>query len=253
MLLVVAGCATWSRAPTLPSRSSVVRDQLSIHSDFSLPRRHRLVEELAALRQDMGLKLDLPSSDEPIHVYLFDDPDSYTAYISANYPEFPDRRAFFVETDTLLTVYAYWGDRVGEDLRHELAHGYLHAVTPNVPLWLDEGIAEFFEPPRGRNGRNPSHIALLWRRYQDRTWAPNLQRLEAIGDVAEMTQLDYAEAWLWAHFLLETSRDRLVMVQSYFAELRRSAAVPPLSQVLYSAERLPEEPLLQHLTWLAGS
>jgi hypothetical protein len=186
-------------------------------------------------------------------VYLFDDPDSYTSYISANYPEFPDRRAFFVESDTLLTVYAYWGDRVGEDLRHELAHGYLHAVTPNVPLWLDEGIAEFFEPPRGRGGRNGPHIALLWKRYQDRTWAPDLRRLEAIGDVAAMTQIDYAEAWLWAHFLLETSRDRLVMVQSYLAELRRSAVVPPFSQVLYSAERLPEEPLLQHLTWLAGS
>ena len=47
-----------------------------------------------------------------------------------------------METDTRLTVYAYWGDRVAEDLRHEVTHGYLHTMVPHVPLWLDEGLAQ---------------------------------------------------------------------------------------------------------------
>ena len=239
-----------SRPASLPSQSHISRDQLSIYSDFVLPRRHRLLEELAALRSEMGVKLDLPTSDEPIHVYLFDKADSYNQYIVANYPRFPERRAFFIETDTRLTVYAYWGDRVAEDLRHELAHGYLHAVTPGVPLWLDEGIAEYYETPRSQQGRHRWHIELLSNRYRERAWLPDLQRLESLTDVAQMSQIDYAEAWLWTHFLLDTSRSRLALVQTYLAGLRRSATAPPFSQVLGTAEVLPAEPVSQHLVWL---
>ena len=43
-------------------------------------------------------------------------------------------RAFFVESDTRLNIYAYWGDRVAEDLRHEVTHGYLHAMVPHSAL-----------------------------------------------------------------------------------------------------------------------
>ena len=76
------------------------------------------------------------------------------SFFRDRYPDFPKRRAFFVETDTQLAVYAQWGDRVAEDLRHEVAHGYLHAIVPSIPLWLDEGLAEYFEVPRGQNGLN---------------------------------------------------------------------------------------------------
>jgi hypothetical protein len=253
VLLPAAGCALGRSSPTLPTDSSVVRDQLTVYSDFTLPRRHRLLEELAALRVDIGIKLGLPVSDEPIHVYLFEDQRAYQAYIDEHYPEFPERRAFFVESDTRLTVYAHWGDRIGQDLRHEVAHGYVHAVTPNVPLWLDEGIAEYFETPRGRNGLNQPHIELLWQRHREGSWTPDLRGLEAIYSVAAMTQQDYAEAWLWVHFLLQTTPDRLALVQNYLAELRRTAAAPRFSQVFGGAQHEPETALLRHLESLAGS
>ena len=59
-----------------------------------------------------------------------------------------------METDARLAVYAQWGDRMAEDLRHEVTHGYLHSVVPDVPQWLDEGIAKFYEVPRGQRGLN---------------------------------------------------------------------------------------------------
>ena len=123
-------------------------------------------------------------------------------------------------------------------------------MTPGVPLWLDEGIAEYYETPRSQQGRHRSHIELLSKRYQERAWLPDLQRLESLTDVAQMSQIDYAEAWLWTHFLLDTSRGRLALVQTYLAELRRSATASPFSQVLASAEVLPAEPVSQHLVWL---
>ena len=119
---------------TLPAGQTVVRDQLVIHSDFRLAASHRLLEELAARRIDLKNRLGVPVSDEPIHVYLFEDANRFEAFVRLYYPEFPPRRAYFLETDTRLQVYAQWGDRVAEDLRHEVTHGYLHSVVPNLPL-----------------------------------------------------------------------------------------------------------------------
>src|SRR5947199_3220316 len=96
------------------------------------------------------------------------------------YPDLPKRRAFFVAqprtvggTDDLL-VYTFWGDRVRQDLRHELTHALLHCVLKDVPLWLDEGLAEYFEVPPGTDGVNPQHLDLV----RKGPFAPGLARLE---------------------------------------------------------------------------
>ena len=146
--VLVSGCVTFdpnAGIPPLPDRHDVFLDQLVVHSNFELPGQHRLLQELNAQRTDLSSKLALPISDEPVHVYLFADAERFGQFMQRRYPNFPQRRAFFVETDTKLAVYAHWGDRVAEDLRHEVAHGYLHAVVQNLPLWLDEGLAEYFE------------------------------------------------------------------------------------------------------------
>ena len=90
---------------------------------------------------------------------------------------------------------------------------------------MDEGLAEFYETPRGSQGLNEPHLEMLRKRYLDGVWQPDLQRLESLTSVMDMTQQDYAEAWLWTHLLLDTDPGRLSMVQSYLAELRRTAGI----------------------------
>ena len=89
-----------------------------------------------------------------MQVYLFEDRDAYERFMQSRYPNLPRRRAFFVAQprgvgggDDLL-VYTFWGERIRQDLRHELTHALLHSVLKDVPLWLDEGLAEYFELPR---------------------------------------------------------------------------------------------------------
>ena len=203
-LALSCGCrSTRVESSLLPDQKVLEREQLVIHSDFHVPVRHRLIDELVARQSDIADKLSLPSSDEPINIYLFEDSERFQAFMQKLYPSFSDRRAFFVKNDTQLRVFAHWGARVGEDLRHEVTHGYLHSVVPNVALWMDEGFAEFFEVPRGSGGVNSQHVYLLSNRYRHSEWLPNLQRLEAIHSPADLTQADYAESWLWAHYLLE--------------------------------------------------
>jgi hypothetical protein len=250
-LLTPAGCARWQTSQVAtPANASVVRDQLVIHSDWQLPSQHRMIEELCQQRWDLLNKLSLPPSNEPIHVYLFDNSDRFNAFMRLHYPDFPARRAFFVETDTRLAVYAHWGDRVAEDLRHEVSHGYLHSVIPNLPLWLDEGLAEYFEVPRGHAGLNRPHVDELVNRLPT-GWRPDLRRLESLTQVNEMTQIHYAESWLWVHFLLETSRERQELLRGYLARLRGNGTAEPLSFELRRTHPHPEGALLDYLQNLA--
>jgi hypothetical protein len=248
VIVLCGGCArwSWSSASQLPSRHSLVLDQLVIFSDSALPQHHRLLDELRTQRSVLSTKLSLPVSDEPIHVYLFPTAERLESYLHVHYPTLPNRRAFFVESDTRLTVYAYWGDRVAEDLRHEVAHGYLHAVVPGLPLWLDEGLAEYFEVPRGLSGVNRPHLDQLTSANVP-DWKPNLERLESLSATGEMTQADYAESWAWVHFLLESSPERQDLLRGYLRSLGKPQRREPLSQALRRADSDYAQHMLEHL------
>ena len=252
-VLTVGGCAGVLREQLAPpERHSLVREQLVVHSDFPLPAQHRLLEELTARRFDVSRRLALPLSDEPIHVYLFDDAEEFHTFIRLNHPEFPKRRAFFVETDTRLVVYAHWGDRVAEDLRHEVTHGYVHSAVPNVPLWLDEGLAEYFEVSRGRTGMNHAHLALLLARVERDRWQPDLRRMEQLTSSFDMTRDDYAEAWGWVHFLLHSQPEYGELLRHYLYELRRDGLVEPLSLRLGRLANEPERAVIEHVRRLGA-
>lgn len=247
LLMSLAGCHLLPKSPDLPSADVIECDQLIVYSDFKLPRRHRLLDELTALRDDVASTLNLTPSDEPIKVYLFDNDDHYDAYMRKHHPGFPHRRAFFVKNDTTLSVYAYWGEKVGEDLRHEVTHGYLHSVVSNLPLWLDEGLAEYFEVPRGRHGYNWRHIELLINKLDSEQWKPDLARLDTLIYPDQMTQLDYAESWLWAHFFIETESYRLENLRRNVNDLIAKGEAEPLSETVYRFEKDPQQTLIAYL------
>jgi len=143
------------------------------------------------------------------------------------------------------------GDRVAEDLRHEVTHGYLHSVIPNTSLWLDEGIAEYFETPRGWNGLHAAHIKLLDAQARQGEWKPDLARLDKLATIDQMTQRDYAESWLWMHFLLRTTRERKVLLHHHLNLLREQAQAPPFAQSIFAAEPDAAYAVLDHLRLLA--
>jgi hypothetical protein len=246
-LVSIVGCRAMAPTVSLPARNNVVLEQLVVYTDFQLPKQHRLMGELTALRTDLSLRLDLPLSDEPIHVYLFETSEQFREFMQRNYPSFPSRRAFFVETDTRLAVYAFWGDRIAEDLRHETAHGYLHAIVPNLPLWLDEGLAEYFEVSRGHDGVNAPHVEELMLRFNQGGWRPDLARLERLESVADMTQFDYAESWAWVHFMLHTTKERRDVLFRYLTQLRERVPPTPISVTIRETGARVQESLVEHV------
>jgi hypothetical protein len=248
--LLMAGCQFPFGQHGLPHADQVELDQLIVHTNFKLPQHHRLLEQLTALRGDIAEQLQVKPSDEPIHVYLFDDDAHYRTFMENEHPQLPYRRAFFVKNDTTLNVYAFWGEKVGEDLRHEVTHGYLHSVMSNLPLWLDEGLAEYYEVPRGRHGYNWAHIELLITQLNDGKWQPDLERLERIVYPHELTQIDYAESWLWTHFMLESQPYRQEYLRGFIHDVNEKRECNPLSKTVAQFDANANQELIAYLRQL---
>jgi hypothetical protein len=253
LLAATASCRGVPFAPfsrPLPTDVLATEEQLKFVCDFPLPPDHRLIRELQSERNDIYTTLGLPPSEEQIFVHLFHDADTYHEHLARKFPMVPNRRAFFVETDTKLHVYAHWSDRVAEDLRHEVGHGYLHASVPAIPLWIDEGLAEYFEVPRGHGGLNRPHLLLLADLMEVNGWHPDLHKLEALSSAGEMQQEHYAEAWAWVYFLLNSTPDRRELLTEYLTELRETGRAAPLSERLASRHIEPQRTLAEFLVTL---
>lgn len=218
--VLATGCA--SPHPTgLPKKTAMKSNDLKILSDVKLAKNHELIKDLEQLKQDISLELGLPEQKQQVVVYLFGDEKRYYEYLRTNYPQLPPRRAYFVGTSKELAVYTFWGDRVQEDLRHEYTHGILHATLKDVPLWLDEGLAEYFEIP-GRPGQiNPEYSQRLAKALQA-GWHGDIDRLEHLETVAEMQRADYQESWAWVHFMLHHSDESRAVLMGYLSDLRHS-------------------------------
>jgi hypothetical protein len=228
------GCQTANRTVELPlpARHSVQADQLVILSEFRLDYDHPFIRDLIKLRKEVGQTLQLDLDGPPVVVYLFADEKKYYDYLKSSYPELPPRRAYFIGTSRELAVYTYWGERIQEDLRHEFTHGLLHADLRIVPLWLDEGIAEYFEVVARRPGTvNANSVQQLSKALQN-GWRPDLERLETLEEVSEMKQADYQESWAWVHFMLHSSPVTKETLLTYLQDLRIDANPGQLSERL---------------------
>jgi len=240
-----------------PTKRSLRVSQYVFLSDFELKPDLPLFRELADLREQLHKELKLPPSNTVIQVYLFDDRERYERFMHAKYPDLPKRRAFFVAqpravggTEDLL-VYTYWGDRIRQDLRHELTHALLHSVLKDVPLWLDEGLAEYFEVPPEAHGLNQTHIEQI-QLVSGESFKPDLSHLEQLSQVPQMTPPEYREAWAWVHLMLRGKPEAKAVLIQYIQQLRANPSPGPLQPRLAAAVSDPETALVQHLAQLTN-
>jgi len=223
--------------------------QYVFYSDFPLEPTDPLFAELEELPEQIQSELKLPTGSGIVQVFLFDDQDKYEAYIQARYPKLPVRRAYFFAEQRGgsmpddLTVCTWVGKHLRTDLRHELTHALLHGVLKAVPLWLDEGIAGVFEQPTRMGGVNQAHLEAL----RKPGFAPNLARLEKLGQVHQMEKPEYQEAWGWIHFLLHSTPSNSKILHDYLQALRQNANPGPLLPKLESTVPDAGKALIEHI------
>jgi hypothetical protein len=218
---------------------------LVCRADFSLTPYEPLLAELAQLQVDLVRQLGIPPAAEPIEVYLFHDQATYARYVSRYVPGAPYRRAIYAKGRGPGRVFAYRGAQFETDLRHECTHALLHAALPSVPLWLDEGLAGCFELPADQRAFDDPRLAGV-RADAERGVVPLLEALEKKGDLAEMGQIEYRDAWAWVHFMLYGPAPARQALTVYLADLRQQKATEELSRRL--RQRMPdlEEQFAKH-------
>jgi len=230
-LVSAAVALSWPGTPWREAGPFVCR------ADFPLHDLEGLFDELAQLQQDLVRYLGIRPANETIELYLFRDQASYRRFVRQHLPEVPYRRALYVRSGGRGMVFAQLGRDFAVDLRHECTHALLHASLPLVPLWLDEGLAEYFElPAESRAFDNPHLGRIRWgARFRI---TPRIENLEKLSDLSEMGGSEYRNAWAWVHFMLHGSPQAYGELIAFLADIQAHTPPGRLSQRLHA--RIPQ-------------
>jgi hypothetical protein len=231
-----------------PGKFATRRGYYVFYHDFELDKDDPLFAELEELPDQVFGELKLPPSNTLVEVFLFDSQERYERYMRLHYSDLPIRRAYFLRGVRAngkddLKIFTAMGSNLHTDLRHELTHALLNGVLKDVPLWLDEGLAGYFELPPESEGLNAQHVEVLRRGH----YQPDLARLEKLDKVPQMQKPEYREAWAWVHLMLRGDPAAKKVLQDYLQTLRTNSNPGPLLPRLREVLANPEQELVDHL------
>lgn len=223
------------------------RDNIELRSEFPLDTANLdgAFVTIQNLEQDLQTLLRLPPGSGVIEINLFRTKSSYQSYLTPRVPEGVSRQALFVSGVDRGRVYVYrhWGYET--DLRHECTHALLHNSLPFVPMWLDEGLAEYFEVPAAQRAQHHPHLGELRRRMLI-GWNPDLKTLESKTALREMDAADYRESWAWVHFMLHGPIEVRQILADYLYDVEQGHPAGLLGVRLQQLPNLDDQ-LVRHL------
>lgn len=236
LLILSGGCSTLATrhgsggaagTSLIPTRYQAEVGSFRVASNLPMSEDDPALQALAGLEDRLERVLGVRVQDDelPIDVYILDDDQAFRTFLMFHHPELPDRRAFFLAVGDVAAVYTARGTHLEEDLRHEATHALLHRAVGHVPLWLDEGLAEYFEV---ESQTLPAEAIARFRKlaasYRE-GWRPDLVRLESVENVAVMSPTDYREAWAWTVLLLHGPRRQTLV--AHLEQLRTEGDLAP--------------------------
>lgn len=206
-----------------------------VRSEFKVSTDRAFLVELSDLEREVVDTLKLKQQPVPIELNLFASRNSYLNFIWRRVPEGRRRRALFVKGDDHGRVYAYRSREFTTDIRHECTHALLHNALPFLPIWMDEGLAEYFEAtPAARRASDRLKNRKRWSRVG---WSPNLKHLERNHGLRDMNATDYVNSWSWIRFMLHESDESRKVVVTYIQEIQNGD--PPGAFSAYLDQHLP--------------
>lgn len=185
-----------------------------IYLNVDINSVRKTLEQIAELDRELSARFSLPPCQEKIKLYIFADVQTYTAYIQKEYPGAPMRRALFaMEKDKPGKIFTFFHNDFAEDLRHECTHALLHSKIGRLPIWVDEGLAEYFEAPKAQRAYKEPYFTQIKRNVSYNIFAPvpDLKKLENIKKMGDFLEVHYRNSWSWMNFLLsDPSRQKIL-------------------------------------------
>jgi hypothetical protein len=191
-----------------------------VQANFPLTDIQSILEEIKQLQIDLNLYMGIPAPKEKIELCLFRDEKTYMKFLQEVFPKAPrDRRALYIKIDNKPgTLLVQKTDEFEIDLRHEMTHAIIHTSIATVPIWLDEGLAKYFEVPlKDRAEKNPYMKQIRWNTKLGAV--PSLNRLEKLEHTEQMGDREYRDSWAWVHFLIHHSPQSHRLLAGYLQML----------------------------------
>ncbi len=210
-----------------------------------------LLRELEALRAvlasgDLGLGRAV---GVPLRIVVFDGDDSFLPYNRIRSDGTPATQAYFqpFPSADYLAIALPRGPDAIRVVYHEFLHAILYENAPRIPLWLNEGLAEFYSTFRVEAATavvgEPIglHLELLEDRLEEQEPIFDLRGLFAItGSSSEYTEhalqgLYYAESAVLTHMLAQSGIQRGTF-RNYLNRLTAGEDPTVAFEAVYGAE-----------------
>ncbi|MCC6203076.1 MAG: DUF1570 domain-containing protein [Gammaproteobacteria bacterium] len=169
-----------------------------------------------------------------LNVRIFDTRENYLVYATSVSPRLATTGGFYSHERNEAVTWRHASDAATLDvIRHEAIHVIAAGLLGGVPIWLNEGLAEYFEAldMEGMQARVPPQATWL---ALARKAAAN-QYPADLRDFLELSapewydpaaqQVHYAVGWSLVYFLLDTEPGRAALT-GYLAELADNYCAP---------------------------
>lgn len=210
-----------------------VRNSVEIFAEMPLDTAS-LLNQFAQVQNELDTVLQLERDTRNVQVVVFSSQVRYRNYLSQKIPQALQRRAIFYKSGEVYQLYTFRHKDLMVDLRHEYTHALLHQSLPFIPLWIDEGLAEFMEERPEQRAQSARQSAMKWRCRTG--WKPNLKELEKIPSAAHMTQEHYRDSWAWVSYLLNDSERSRSLFRTYLQAISAGEAPGNFSDWLQSRD-----------------
>jgi hypothetical protein len=225
--------------------------QFHFHCDFQPPNPQQVFNELEQLVSDLTEMLPGIVHTESIHLIIFERRESYQRYMQHYFPVVPLRPAIFLKDRGPGMLFAHWHPAVMTDLRHEVTHALLSRGDRQLPLWLDEGLAKYFEVAQLEQFSGHPYLAKVIAASAAEKPMPaathesaagsrySIEELEKIERLDAFSDKHYVASWMWVHYLLHRHPQTRHLVLD---TIRRHAAGEPSLPISRSLIQVVDDP-----------
>ncbi len=224
LLAAAAAAAATTAAPALPETRGwhrVTTGEISVIGATSARQTARIATELTRFREMLGrvtrgfeLESDLPTvvvvfrNDKQLEPYKLDAAGK-PKHISGFFLERPYRNVIALDASA--------GHRPSRIVYHEYVHSLLQSNFERLPLWLNEGLAEFYSTFEYRESAGRVEVGHAIEGHVRELAQRGLMPLGELFDTttrsptyneARRQGVFYAQSWLLVHYLVATDERR---------------------------------------------
>lgn len=207
--------------------------QFRIHSVVPIAEFEKQLPSISRLSEDLRETLGIEITTASIDVVVLGDRAAMEEYAKRIVANPPSHRALYIRHRGPGLVLTFHSTEWLHDVRHECTHALLDASQLDLPLWQDEGLAEYFETGGNSPWYHRNHFNAIKSQVRFGQVA-DLERFELADWSIGLDAKGYRDAWSVIALILHGSVESRHAYQSYLRDVQSKRASGFLSHRLAS-------------------